>query len=128
MACGGSFVPPASGCSLAAHRRKAMQDKGGDDDYGDGHEHITRGTEALCDLRPLSAQLVADQGDGCAPDGAAGKCRHAEAHEAHLRETGGNRYEGAHDGQDAPQEDRRLAAPCGTSALSLSRSEFVSRT
>src|ERR1039458_4619501 len=87
-----------------------MEDEDGDGDNGDGYEHVARGTEALGDLVPLSAELVADEGDRRAPDGTSGERGHAETHEAHLRDPGGNRYESADHRQDAAEEHRRFTS------------------
>ena len=101
----------AGGLPLSAQDREPVADEGGDDNDCDSHEDVTRGAEALGDLGPLPAELVADKGDGRAPDGAPGQGRRAEAHEAHLCQPGGNGDEGADDGQDASEEHRRFPAP-----------------
>ena len=67
--------------------------------------------EAIDDLLPVGADRVPGQGQPRRPRDAADGGVDAEPHRGHVRETGGQRDERPHDGQDAADQDGLLAVP-----------------
>ena len=74
-------------------------------------DHLGEDAHVVLDNVPVRAQRIARVDEDCVPDERSGRRQERESRQIHARHSGGQRDEGAKDGNHAPEEDSPRAVP-----------------